>query len=62
MNSVSSGILINSGHLLENLIFIALRSEEEELIQSESGQIAVVPVWRFLLKEIYSTTEKAERK
>jgi len=115
VTSVSSGILINSGHLLENLVFVALRRitpdifyyksrngrevdfivqrpgyprmlvqvcesmaepqtrkrevaalceamaelqlsegiivtrNEEELIAAESGQISVVPAWRFLL-------------
>jgi len=115
VTSVSSGILINSGHLLENLIFNALRRvtpdifyyktksgrevdfivqqqdrsrmlvqvcesmaepktrkrevmalteamaelqltegvivtrSENELIQTESGSVAVIPAWRFLL-------------
>ena len=115
VTSVSSGILINSGHLLENMVFVALRRitpdifyyksrngrevdfivqrpgysrmlvqvcesmaepqtrkrevtalceamaelqltegiivtrNEEELIKAESGQISVVPAWRFLL-------------
>jgi len=115
VTSVSSGILINSGHLLENLVFMALRRitpdifyyktrngrevdfivhrpghprmlvqvcesmadqqtrkrevaalseamaeleltegsivtrSEEEMIQVESGGIAVVPVWKYLL-------------
>ncbi len=116
VRSIASGILVNSGHVLENLVFIALRRigpdifyyrtgsgrevdfiildrersinlvqvcesivdlrtrkretatlaeamvelnvdhgtivtrGEEELIQVESGSIAVVPVWRFLLE------------
>jgi len=115
VTSVSSGILINSGHLLENMVFVALRRitpdifyyksrngrevdfivqrpgyprmlvqvcesmaepqtrkrevaalceamaelqltegiivtrNEEEFIEAESGQISVVPAWRFLL-------------
>ena len=31
VKSISSGILVNSGHLLENLIFIALRRETEKI-------------------------------
>ena len=31
VNSVSSGILVNSGHLLENLVFIALRRKMKDI-------------------------------
>jgi hypothetical protein len=31
VTSVSSGILVNSGHLLENLLFMALRRQHSEL-------------------------------
>ena len=48
VTSVSSGILVNSGHLLENLVFNALRRTSEE-IQVAAGTIHVVPAWRFLL-------------
>jgi hypothetical protein len=37
VQSTSSGILTNSRHMLENLVFIALR------------RLEVIPAWRFLL-------------
>ncbi len=40
VNSVSSGILINSGHLLENLVFIALRRTNKHIhyYKTKSGK------------------------
>jgi predicted AAA+ superfamily ATPase len=31
VGSVSSGVLVNSGHLLENLVFTALRHHHQEI-------------------------------
>ena len=36
MTSVSSGILVNSGHLLENLVFVALRRVHPEVYYYEA--------------------------
>ncbi|MFH2124205.1 MAG: hypothetical protein ABIJ50_12085 [Pseudomonadota bacterium] len=51
VTSVSSGILVNSGHLLENLVFTALRRITPDIcyVKTRSGKITIVPAWRFLL-------------
>ena len=40
VTSISSGILVNSGHLLENLVFIALRRKTEDIFyyRTQSGK------------------------
>ena len=63
VNSVSSGILVNSGHLLENLVFVALRRvtnhiyyyktknnrEVDFLVQNENGTKFLIQVTESLV-------------
>jgi len=66
VRSVSSGILINSGHLLENLVFIALRQHSPEIfyyrtksnleidfiLRHNSGQLSLIQVSESLVNPI----------
>jgi len=36
---------------------IIVTRSEDEVIQTESGQITVVPIWRFLLNDLFVTLE-----
>ena len=47
VTSVSSGVLVNAGHLLENLVFVARCAARR---RTSAGTIRVVPAWRFLLE------------
>lgn len=61
VRSVSSGILFNSGHLLENLVFLALRRKSSEIFyyktagNQEVDFITRVSEGRFLLVQVCET-------